>query len=104
MKLTKHQRNLVVTVVFNWDGMIHKETLLLSEVGFEYTESFQRRLLEADGDAVPYKSTYANQPFSGSITGHADDYDQFTPEAESELDLIWNEAGAVCFTEDDWGY
>ena len=108
MTLSRNQQNHIVPLNFTLNGVAVQRLMLLGEVACQYTESFQRWLLEAmeDGDeeTVPYDSPYANQPISGSITGHVDDDDQFEIEAENELDEIWNGGGSMKFTEEDWGY
>ena len=108
MILDRHQQKHIVTLNFNLNGAAVQKLMLLEEVGNVYTTSFQQRLLEAmengDEETVPYDSPYANQPISGSITGHVDDDDQFEVEAENELDAIWNGGGSMKFTEEDWGW
>lgn len=107
-RLTRQEEGLIVTLNFNHGGQLIQKTMRLQEVGWEYTESFQMRMLEAhlneSDEEATYDSPYAHQPVSGSITGHVDDVDQFEVEPENELDAIWNGGGSMKFTEEDWGY
>lgn len=103
-KLTRHQRGFIVTVTYNRGGEIYEETYRLEEIEWEFTESFSHRLLEADGEEVPYNSNRPEKPVCGRITGHVDDYDEYEVEAENELDEIWNGGGSMKLTEEDWGW